>query len=634
MGWLSSPVRSLRKRFSQLALRSKITGALLAAVLPLGTVVTLTAYAVAYYEITEQTLTLLRARAQLEQREIELHLGAMLALAESIAGNSITANALADSRGREVYLVPLLRNQKLAVAGASLSITDYRGRPIAGNIEPAPDYSNEPGFAMMMQSARQHARLLRQPGQDAVVLVVLPVRYRLTGSVEGGVVLQIPLASLLAKSTPADSRWLLNATGTAVAGQRLRADAFEIDIPLALPAPLDELQLSLVLARDRAAALHTLNLLLAVFLLFGVVAVAGVAVFARAGARFITIPLGEIAAAAEEIATSGRPVARLPERHHDEFGRLSAAFNTMVARLAESYAELENRVAERTREYEESRHEAEKAGNLLRESVASIAQGFTIYDENDRLVLCNEAYKNFYATSRDLIEPGNTFEQIVRRGAERGQYQEAIGHIDTWVQQRVAQHQNADGKMVEQRLGDGRWLLIVEYRTPSGYIVGNRIDITELKTTAETLRQREIHFLEHAEQLNAIFALSPDGFVTFDATHRVKYASPAFLNLTGLAEDEIAGLDEAAFSARLASECLVGARFTGIATLRAAQKGGTDEAAGSHRQMIELAGASKRVLQVGLRISRAETVSQILYFRDITHETEVDRLKSEFLSTA
>jgi signal transduction histidine kinase len=40
------------------------------------------------------------------------------------------------------------------------------------------------------------------------------------------------------------------------------------------------------------------------------------------------------------------------------------------------------------------------------------------------------------------------------------------------------------------------------------------------------------------------------------------------------------------------------------------------------------------VLEVSLREAQAETVSQILYFSDITHETEVDRLKSEFLSTA
>jgi signal transduction histidine kinase len=51
------------------------------------------------------------------------------------------------------------------------------------------------------------------------------------------------------------------------------------------------------------------------------------------------------------------------------------------------------------------------------------------------------------------------------------------------------------------------------------------------------------------------------------------------------------------------------------------------------RETFELA-ASQRVLAVGLRVSQAPGVSQILYLRDITHESEVDRLKSEFLSTA
>jgi signal transduction histidine kinase len=40
------------------------------------------------------------------------------------------------------------------------------------------------------------------------------------------------------------------------------------------------------------------------------------------------------------------------------------------------------------------------------------------------------------------------------------------------------------------------------------------------------------------------------------------------------------------------------------------------------------------VLQVALREGRSEAISQVLYLRDITHETEVERIKSEFLSTA
>lgn len=277
---------------------------------------------------------------------------------------------------------------------------------------------------------------------------------------------------------------------------------------------------------------------------------------------------------------------------------------------------------------------AERSSNLLRESVNSTAQGFTIYDEQDRLYLCNDAYVDFYDISRDLIVPGATFEEIIRKGAERGQYMDALPDVEAWVQQRLERHRSANGELIEQQLADGRWLLVVESRTPSGFIVGNRLDITELKTTAQTLRQRELHLHEHVEQLNAIFDLSPDGFVTFDGARRVKYVSPAFTDLTGLAENKVVGLDEASFSHTLAQLCLRHARFPGFAVLRANLK--VDVAGLPHapRQVIELAQAGKRVLELGLRESAAESVSNILYLRDVTHEVEVERMKSEFLSTA
>jgi len=753
----ASPRKLTGDHFQRLDLRGKITVALLAGALCLGLVVTITAYVAARQQIEGQNRMLLDARARLEQREIELVLSAMVDNAESIANNTVTANALADSQGREIYLAPLLRNQKLPIPGASLTVTDYRGRPVASSADPAPELTGNPGFMAMMRSERAEATLL--PGtQPAVVQLALPIRYRLTGRAEGGVVLRLPLARLLAESNAIDSRWLSVAGGGLAAGMPPARAVFSASAPLALPDSMKSLALTLTVAHDKEEALRSVRLLMLVFLGIGVFVVIAVVAFARAGARFITAPLGEIAGAAEQIAASGRPVARLPERGHDEFGRLSVAFNTMVDRLAESYAELENRVAERTRDYEESRHEAEKASNLLREAVDSIAQGFTIYDENDCLVLCNDAYLDFYADSRDLIVPGASFEEIVRRGAERGQYARGGSTLDEWVAERVAQHQNANGEIIEQRLSDGRWLLIVEYRTPSGYIVGNRIDITELKTTAEALRQRELYlratldnlpfffwlkdaegrFLavnkvfsdacgrgspdevaglddfdvwprelaeryrdddaeviasrharsveepvaggaddgwietykrpviaadgsvlgtvgfardisdrrraeakahEHAEQLKAIFDLSPDGFVSFDGSRRVKYMSPAFSRLTGIESEAAIGLGEAAFSERLKDACLPEARFAGLDTLRRPRHAerpvpGAARDIRDRRQRIEIAGPGRRVLEVGLRESLADGVSQILYLRDITHESEVDQLKSEFLSTA
>jgi signal transduction histidine kinase len=162
-------------------------------------------------------------------------------------------------------------------------------------------------------------------------------------------------------------------------------------------------------------------------------------------------------------------------------------------------------------------------------------------------------------------------------------------------------------------------------------MAGSHTDITQR-------REAEAHIRERTEQLNAIFALSPDGFVSFDHARRVKYVSPAFQRMTGFEEVDMIGLDESAFAERLARACVPEAPFPGMAALRGDGKvGGTgvaDDNAKGGRRIIELAAAGKRVLEVGLRQGQAESVSQILYFRDITHETEVDRLKSEFLSTA
>lgn len=867
----------------QLDLRAKITMALLAATFVIGAIVTTSSYLVVRQQLTSHTEALLASTALLERREIELQLAGMVALAESLANNVITANALADSRGSELYLAPLLRNQKLAGAGADLSIVDYRGRVVSGTVTNIPDIVGHPGLRLVMNEGRPWAGVERAAIDGDVLsrmLLILPIRYRLTDSVEGGVLLRVPIAPLLVPVGGSDSRWIADGEGVALTGQRPQGEVLQHATTLQLPPPLDALGLRLVLARDRALAFRMLDLLLLVFVAIGIVVLSGVAVFARTGARFITAPLGELAAAAEEIAASGRPVASLPVRRDDEFGRLSAAFNTMVERLRESYGALEDLVAKRTQDFEESQREAERVSKLLREAVQSVAVGFCIFDQDDRLVMCNESYLRFYQLSRDLIRPGMRFADITRAGAERGQYWDAIGRVEAWLAERIAAHRAADGRATEQQLGDGRWLLTIDHATPSGYIVGNRIDITELKRTTEALRMREAYqratldnlpfmfwlkddqsrFLavnklfaetcgrrdpetlvgltdhdvwppdlaelyraddiavmlnrsekmseesvvgedgttrwietykkpvigedghplgtvgfarditerkrieaqlaeseqrwalavrgandgvwdanlvtgevfyserwkemlgyhgdeiagrtedwqallhpedrarvlaeyeahlagktefyqvefrmrcrdghykwllsrgkasfdragrpvrmagshtdvserreaearvrDRNEQLNTIFALSPDGFVSFDAQRRVKYASPAFLQMCGFVEADVVGLSEAAFSARLSEACEPGARFAGVAALRAAPQG---EGALGARHLIELAGAGKRVLEVGMRVADAETVSQILYFRDVTHETEVDRMKSEFLSIA
>lgn len=180
--------------------------------------------------------------------------------------------------------------------------------------------------------------------------------------------------------------------------------------------------------------------------------------------------------------------------------KMSGTTRALIDIILAIYSTLSSNTLRLMRELSERRksdREAMHAKALLNEAVENVAIGFTIYDEQDRLVTCNEAYLNFYSTSRDLIVPGATFEEILRKGAERGQYKIATGQIDEWVAERVRQHQSADGRMVEQLLDDGSWILIIEHRTPSGFIVGNRIDITERKKAEAELFQ----YRDHLESL-------------------------------------------------------------------------------------------------------------------------------------
>ncbi len=113
-------------------------------------------------------------------------------------------------------------------------------------------------------------------------------------------------------------------------------------------------------------------------------------------------------------------------------------------------------------------------------AIEAVPDGFVLFDREDRLLTCNQRFREIYADSAAAIVPGATFESILKFGLERGQYADAIGQEAEWLSERIRQHRNPEGSL-EQRLGNGRWLRVLEQPTPDGGRVGLRVDITELK---------------------------------------------------------------------------------------------------------------------------------------------------------
>ncbi|MFT3940259.1 PAS-domain containing protein [Rhodopseudomonas sp.] len=127
---------------------------------------------------------------------------------------------------------------------------------------------------------------------------------------------------------------------------------------------------------------------------------------------------------------------------------------------------------------------------MLAEATAAIPDGVTIFDQNGRLVAFNEAYRQTYAAMAPAIKLGVTFAELMAYGIEHGQFPEAGVSTDdhsAWLTKRLAQHANPSSDIV-RRLPNGRWIQIRERHTPSGYIVGCRTDITDVKQEALRLR--------------------------------------------------------------------------------------------------------------------------------------------------
>ena len=127
------------------------------------------------------------------------------------------------------------------------------------------------------------------------------------------------------------------------------------------------------------------------------------------------------------------------------------------------------------------------AEEQLAVAIEALDDGFAIFDQKDKLVLFNRRYLDIYRTSKDLLVPGASFEEIIRGGVTRGQYPDAMGKEEDWISQRLAAHRSGDS-VFEQRLDDGKWLRVVERKTTGGTTVSFRVDITELKLAVEAAR--------------------------------------------------------------------------------------------------------------------------------------------------
>ncbi len=146
---------------------------------------------------------------------------------------------------------------------------------------------------------------------------------------------------------------------------------------------------------------------------------------------------------------------------------------------------------------DEAREHARWAERRLREAIEALPEGIVFLDAEGRYVMWNARYAEIYARSADLFREGVKLEDTLRIGVARGDYPQAIGREEEWLSERLALLKNP-GVRHQQRLANGRWIMIEERLTHDGGVIGLRVDITELKAQAQALEEA----LEEAKAAN------------------------------------------------------------------------------------------------------------------------------------
>lgn len=154
-------------------------------------------------------------------------------------------------------------------------------------------------------------------------------------------------------------------------------------------------------------------------------------------------------------------------------------------------------------------------------------------------------------------------------------------------------------------------------QTAQGIVrMGNQLD-----SSSKSREAAEQALRAFARQLQSVFDLSPDGFVSTADDGAVVLVNPAFCRMIGTESSQVQGLKESLLWQQVARK----------------MKNPAPDLGQQQSFQLELEQPRKRVLQCEIRSINPENASsfaRVIYFHDMTREYEVDRMKSQFITTA
>ena len=138
--------------------------------------------------------------------------------------------------------------------------------------------------------------------------------------------------------------------------------------------------------------------------------------------------------------------------------------------------------------------ELKQSQNLLYDAIGTMAEGFALYDSDERMVMCNTPYRDTLPrlAALGVLEPGMKMEEIMNAGVSAGLVPPVYASNEAYLRERLERFRHPTGPF-EFKTTNGQWIRSEEKKTLSGGTVGIRTNITNRKLAEEALKESEGH---------------------------------------------------------------------------------------------------------------------------------------------
>jgi len=184
-----------------------------------------------------------------------------------------------------------------------------------------------------------------------------------------------------------------------------------------------------------------------------------------------------------------------------------------------------------------SRMQTARTQDLLDEAIEALPASVEIFDADDRIVAFNQRLVDIYPHMLPHFKRHATFEELVQVSLDWGGVPDAVGREEAWLADRLATHRaerTLHKEPLLQRVHDDRWLRIYERPTPSGGVIGVRLDVTDMIREQRRLAASQAH-------LQALIRAAQNGVLTLDTRGHVLELNPACEVLFGFSMAELQG---------------------------------------------------------------------------------------------